>query len=308
MRDQESAASDEAPPVEREPKSASAIRSENEGLLSLDTGAGVFSTLVSGRGPALLLLHGLTASRAIWEPVISLLSGRYRIVAPDLPGRGVSRAPPGQDYSMRAELSRLVAMIRMLGLERPLIVGHSYGAALALALAGAEGATRYRPSGLLLLSPVTPWTPRPSLLPVLTAGVARPIVVPLAQLLRRPLTRYVLEKRVLGNGRIPSRRLVDDFSAAYARRERVEALLDVLGDWRPSDLMDWMSEIPIPVRVLAGGQDRRITAAETRRLSARLGAPLRFVPGAGHGLPLDAPFEVRREIDRLQDYTRQGDV
>jgi pimeloyl-ACP methyl ester carboxylesterase len=138
----------------------------------------------------------------------------------------------------------------------------------------------------------------------LTARVARPIVVPLARLFRRPLTRYVLEKRVLGNGKIPGSRLVDDFSAGYATREGVAALLDVLRDWIPSDVMAWTVEPTMPVRVLSGSQDRRISAAATRRLSERLGAPLRFVPNAGHGLTLDAPSEVAREIEILLEGAR----
>ncbi len=290
----------QARPSTRPAKSDGQTRSETEGLLSVDTGAGILSTLVTGTGPPVVLLHGLTANRAFWDPVIPLLVGHSTIVAPDLLGRGRSDPPSGANYSLGAERDRLLALIRRLDLEHPLIVGHSYGASLALAVAGAAESGRHRPSGLLLLSPITPWTPRPRLLPVLTARWARPIVVPLTGLFRRPLTRYVLEKRVLADGK-PSSRLVDDFSAGYATRERVEALLDVLRDWRPSDLMEWTTEPAMPVRVLAGCEDRRISAAETRRLSERLGARLRFVPNAGHGLTLDAPSEVAREIEIYLD-------
>ncbi len=293
-----------AQPAARASKSGSQARSGNEGVLVVDTGAGGLSTLIRGSGPPLVLLHGLTANRTFWDPVIPLLVGRHTIVAPDLLGRGRSYPAPGTDYSMLSERDRLLALIRGLRLERPLIVGHSHGASLALVVAGAPIVGRHRPAGLLLLSPVTPWTRRPRLVPVLTARVVRPIVVPVARSFRRPLTRYVLERRVLADGRKPSADLVDSFSSAYATREGVETLLDVLQDWSPSDLTEWMTRPTVPVRMLAGDEDRRISSAHTRRLARRLGAPLRFVPKAGHGLTLDAASEVAREIEKLREEIR----
>jgi pimeloyl-ACP methyl ester carboxylesterase len=86
-----------------------------------------------GEEPAILLLHGLSSNGRIWERVAAHL--RRRAVALDQRCHGRSDRPP--DGYGSAELAEDAAqLIRHLGLERPLVVGHSWGAAIALQLAG----------------------------------------------------------------------------------------------------------------------------------------------------------------------------
>jgi pimeloyl-ACP methyl ester carboxylesterase len=84
-----------------------------------------------GRGPVLVLLHGITNSSASWEPVIGLLAQHFTIVAPDLLGHGDSAKPRG-DYSLGANASLLRDLLLALGHDRATIVGHSLGGGIAM--------------------------------------------------------------------------------------------------------------------------------------------------------------------------------
>ena len=85
------------------------------------------------REPALFLLHGLSSNGRFWERMVSHLGGR-RIVALDQRSHGLSDRPES-GYELDELVADAAAAIHELGLGRPLVAGHSWGAAVALALA-----------------------------------------------------------------------------------------------------------------------------------------------------------------------------
>jgi pimeloyl-ACP methyl ester carboxylesterase len=86
--------------------------------------------------PAILLVHGLAGQLDHYTfGVTGRLPGRYRIVAVDRPGSGFSTRAPGTPADLGTQAAILAALIGQLKLKRPLVVGHSLGGALALALA-----------------------------------------------------------------------------------------------------------------------------------------------------------------------------
>src|ERR671923_786841 len=88
----------------------------------------------AGRGPVLLLLHGITDSSQTWERVAPLLSERFALVAPDLLGHGDSATPRG-DYSLGAHASGVRDVLTALGHERATVIGHSLGGGIAMQFA-----------------------------------------------------------------------------------------------------------------------------------------------------------------------------
>src|SRR5262245_50504721 len=88
-----------------------------------------------GQGAPLLLLHGITSSaRSWWRVAPALAAQGYHVYALDLPGHGESAET--SDHRI-ANIAALVgAAIRAIGLDRPTLIGHSWGGATALALAG----------------------------------------------------------------------------------------------------------------------------------------------------------------------------
>jgi pimeloyl-ACP methyl ester carboxylesterase len=87
-----------------------------------------------GRGPALLLLHGITNSSETWEHVAAPLAERFTVVAPDLLGHGESATPRG-DYSLGAHASGARDVLTALGIDRVTVVGHSLGGGIAMQFA-----------------------------------------------------------------------------------------------------------------------------------------------------------------------------
>src|SRR5690242_2065270 len=87
-----------------------------------------------GRGPALLLIHGMAGSSATWQAIIPQLSKKYRVIAPDLLGHGESAKPRG-DYSLGAFAVWLRDLLDELGVRRATVIGQSLGGGIAMQFA-----------------------------------------------------------------------------------------------------------------------------------------------------------------------------
>lgn len=87
-----------------------------------------------GSGQPLVLLHGLASNSLIWKLVAPLLARRFRVLALDQRGHGPSDKPD-DGYDFQAITGDLQAFIEALSLERPALVGHSWGANVALQFA-----------------------------------------------------------------------------------------------------------------------------------------------------------------------------
>jgi len=88
-----------------------------------------------GTGVPVVLLHGLTFDRRSWRPIVDRLGGAMRSIAIDLPAHGASAGTPAPLDDIAAQVRELV---RSLGVERPVVVGHSMMAGLACVYAAAH--------------------------------------------------------------------------------------------------------------------------------------------------------------------------
>jgi pimeloyl-ACP methyl ester carboxylesterase len=84
-----------------------------------------------GKGPVLLLIHGMAGSSENWRGVLEPLADRHMVIAPDLPGHGGSAGGPG-DYSLGSLATGLRDLLLALGHERATLVGHSLGGGIAM--------------------------------------------------------------------------------------------------------------------------------------------------------------------------------
>jgi pimeloyl-ACP methyl ester carboxylesterase len=94
--------------------------------------------------PGALLLHGITSSAQSWVRVGPELANRYRVYALDMRGHGDSIKPSPGAYSLCHTADDAVAFLDALGLERPVLIGHSWGGAIAIVLA--SGALSQKPA------------------------------------------------------------------------------------------------------------------------------------------------------------------
>jgi 2-(acetamidomethylene)succinate hydrolase len=107
----------------------------------LETSCIGLSARVTGDGPLVLLLHGITAGAIVWDPIMHELAADYRVVAIDQRGHGASEHPK-TGYSAEDYVADVAAVLDLLGPARA-VVGHSLGGRNAI-LAGAAMPERIR--------------------------------------------------------------------------------------------------------------------------------------------------------------------
>ena len=85
-----------------------------------------------GTGPDVVMVHGITGNLAVWHlHIVPALADRFRITTYDLRGHGYSDTP-ATGYSPDAMAADLLELLDALEIERPVVIGHSYGADIAL--------------------------------------------------------------------------------------------------------------------------------------------------------------------------------
>ena len=115
------------------------------------------STLTMGRGPDVLLLHGLGGTRASLFETAAALSGTYRVHAPDLPGFGSSCKPALGGYNARWFAEIMFGLMDRLEIPRAHVVGNSMGGRVAIEM-GLNAPERIGALGLLC--PAVAWIRR----------------------------------------------------------------------------------------------------------------------------------------------------
>jgi 3-oxoadipate enol-lactonase len=230
--------------------------------------------LEKGTGRPLVLLHGFPLSKAMWRPQIDALAAIARVLVPDLPGFGGSRAFEATP-SIEAMADRVAAFLDSLQIREPAVVGGlSMGGYVTLAFARRH-APRLR--GLILAD--TKADPddaagkagRDKMMALATESGARAVVDQMMPKLvgadtaaRRP--EVVDEIRAIGSAQ-SSAAIID---ALRALRERPDATAG-------------LAAIAVPTLVIAGEQDLLTPPAKSEEMSRAIrGAQLVVLPGAGH--------------------------
>ena len=259
----------------------------------------------AGVGPPVVLLHGngTRAEDFRGSGVFDRLATAHRVVAFDRPGYGFSERPRGRRmWTPERQADVFVAAFDRLGIERPVVVGHSWGTLVALAL-GLDHPEQVR--GLVLLAGYYYPTMRVDAL--LFAGPAIPVL--------GDIMRYTISP-VLGKLMMPSllrqmfapRRVPDSFQAAVPtalmlrpwqlRAAAAEAGLMVPAARR---LRRRYGELRIPIRIIAGAEDRVVDAeGHSVRFHRDVGPThLRVIPRLGHMLHYFAQDEVVEAVNAL---------
>jgi pimeloyl-ACP methyl ester carboxylesterase len=246
-----------------------------------------------GSGPALLLIHGLAGQMAHYTyGVADRLAGEYRVVTVDRPGSGYSVRAAAGPADLSAQAAALAALIAKLDLGRPLVVGHSLGGAVALALALEHPG---QVSGLALIAPVTHLPERvPQVFAALTIR-PRWLRTLFAWTLATPGS-IARSAQVLGQVFGPEP-VPDDFATrggglhSLRPRQFLSACADLqaLPLRLPQQELRY-AELRLPVSVLFAREDRILDwRANGQALVDKVrGATLRLVDG-GHMLPITNP-------------------
>ena len=249
-----------------------------------------------GAGPAVLMIHGLGGQlRHFTYALTGKLAQDHRVVAVDRPGAGRSDAAPGASHTVRAQARAIAGLIRRLGLQTPLVVGHSLGGAVALALALDHPELV---GGLALVAPLTQPMPESAISPVFRALAIR------SPLVRRVVAWTLAAPVTLRRGArmletvFGPEPVVEDFAGrgggALGLRPRSfqSSSADLLA--AGEDLPGMVARYPtlrMPVGVLYGAGDRLLDVElHGRGFLAQLpAAELEVVPDAGHMILMTRP-------------------
>jgi pimeloyl-ACP methyl ester carboxylesterase/uncharacterized membrane protein YbhN (UPF0104 family) len=244
----------------------------------------------------LVLLHGQPGSPADWRQVAELLPPRLHAVAVDRPGYGSSRLPAG---GFAANARAVIADLDVRGIDRAVLVGHSFGGGVALS---AARLAPQRVKAVVLVASVGPGCTN-----AWDRVLAAPVIGPLCALAAWKLTPWIARARLAAAGRSGGRSLrpdehvnwqvwghTDDARGALWRTFLAEqrALLGEL-----AELEHALPSIEIPVVVLADPRDMLVPVETARRLAQSLpDARLQLIEGAGHHLPRRASGAVADAI------------
>ena len=247
-----------------------------------------------GRGQTIFMIHGLGGQLRNFNYLLDLLAREYRVVVVDRPGSGYSSRVPGGAANLRYQAALMAELMERLELSRPLVVGHSLGGAVALALALDFPELV---GGLALVAPLTQLV-EPNQLPASFRGLAIPspaLRTALAWTMVSPAARFGSPKPladVFFPDPIPSDYGVRAGGLLARRPANFEATsLDLQA--AATDLPDMMAryaDLTIPVRILFGRQDTVLNPEVhgVGMLGALPGLRLDVVEG-GHMLPVSAP-------------------
>ena len=225
----------------------------------------------------------------MWRDQLRDLSDEFTVVAWDAPGCGSSSDPP-ETFRLPEYADCLAGFIDVLGLERPHVLGHSFGGGLALELYRRHADV---PASLVLAGAYAGW-----------AGSLPPDEVK---------ERLQLALRMADE--LPIRIDAESVPGLVSQAmpsERVEELMAIMADVRPvgtrvtaqafaeADLRDVLPHIAVPTLLLYGDADERAPVEVAEALHAGIPAStLVMLPGLGHECYLESPQVFNAEVRRF---------
>jgi pimeloyl-ACP methyl ester carboxylesterase len=260
----------------------------------------------AGSGRPVILIHGNPGSHHDYTvAVVDKLSRSSRVIAFDRPGHGCSERHDSIETTVAVQARIIRDALRKLSIEKPVVVGHSWGAALVLALAVAY---QDELSGLVLLAPAAypnlsiEWW---SLFPHV------PVVGKLAVHTLTPLVGRIVVNQNLKKAYHPQlvhKDYVQQSAQMWIRPEQVRACAYDERTLRSSlkELSPRYSDIELPVTIVTGSNDLLIEPEQhAHRLHKAIrGSELIVLPQTGHQLPQTRPDAV---IDAIETTWRAAD-
>jgi pimeloyl-ACP methyl ester carboxylesterase len=233
----------------------------------------------TGRGPALVLVHGVLSDHRAWRAQLDGLADACTVIAWDAPGCGDSDDPP-ETFRMPDYANALAGLIEAVGVENPCVLGLSWGSTLALEL------YRQRPDipwAMILTAAYAGW-----------AGSLPPDVV--AKRLGDYLGDLALSPQTLARSFLPT--LFTARAPDSMREEFVQLMSEMHPDGtRPmlramaeADLRSVLPTIRVPTLLLHGAEDARSPLTVAEEMHAAIPASsLVVLPEVGHACNVEAP-------------------
>jgi pimeloyl-ACP methyl ester carboxylesterase len=232
-----------------------------------------------GSGPAIVFLHSLAGNSRQWAAQLEHERKTRRAIGMDLRGHGRSEPPSDGQYRIETQVADLDAVVDALGLERFALVGHSFGAGLALEYAAARPA---RVTHLVVADPIGDGTQTPE-----------EEIRPFLEALDSPAYTETIEgywSSIAGSDGAVLERLLADLRATP--RETVVRGLHAVMAYDPKPAL---SRLRTPtLAVVTPANDFPYSMHKVRS-----GLPHRVIEGTGHWLQVERPVEFNRILDQF---------
>jgi len=243
----------------------------------------------SGRGPHLVLLHGLGANLFCWRWILPHLTARFTVTAIDLPGFGRSSKPLGATYGLDEQAERLEKILEHLDVAESYIVGNSMGGNIALWFALA------RPQRVLALALIAPATSS-RLVPLPLERLAW-LSGPASLLLTRQAMKWAHARTVSKLHLVDQDRIEETFLTYGRQHQAVRSFLLATSAIRDSRLLPRLKGFSLPVLILWGSKDKLVNRKVIDDLETVLPKAESYVHmGGGHHLQEDEPEWVAEKL------------
>ena len=248
-----------------------------------------YAYLEGGQGEPLMLLHGFGANKDNFVRVARFLTPHYRLIVPDNIGFGESSHLPEADYAPPAQVERLRALARALGIKRLHLGGSSMGGHIAMTYAALYPT---EVASLWLLDPGGVWSaPQSELRKILSETGRNPMLAKTEDEFAQ------LFSLVMSDPPFVLRPMLDVMARERIRNFTLEErIFKQLG---ADSVEERVTGLSTPALIVWGGQDRAIhvaTAEVLHRLMPR--SQVIIMPGIGH-LPM-----IERPQQSADDYLR----
>jgi pimeloyl-ACP methyl ester carboxylesterase len=255
-------------------------------MKKIDIGGLTIAYRQAGHGEPLVLLHGGPLDSREWRHQLDVLSDEFTVIAPDTPGCGGSSDPP-DSFRQRDYADSLAAFIGAIGVERPHVLGLSFGSGLALEL------YRWHPE-----------IPRTLILASAYAGWAGSLPAAVVEQRKKQVMRLI--------GETPetfAREWIPTLFTDSAPATMVDEVKTILAEFHPAgqrvlftafadaDLRDVLPRIEVPTLLLYGEKDVRSPLAIAEDLHAKIpGSKLVVIPGVGHLADIEGADRFNAEV------------
>ena len=260
-----------------------------------------------GKGPVVVLLHGNGMMLQDFQAsgVMDLAAAHRRVIAFDRPGFGYSERPRTTAWTPQVQAELIAKALKSIGVDRAVVLGHSWGTLVALAMALDHPETV---TGLVLLSGYYFATARPDVVPLSIPAI--PIVGDVVANTVAPLTALISGPAALKASFAPApvSEKFASFPAAMALRpSQVRAAAADTAMMIPgaASLSTLYSSLVLPVVIMAGDGDLIVHPERHSKPLAEVipSAELRMVPNEGHFFHYAVPDQV---VAAINDVLRRG--